>query len=213
MSNIPHQADRYKHLWITNSCQKMQDMAFVPVSSFVLKTGIASAPLKTCNARCIQFAPSVYMASSDAKSSPKSRRFKPGKGAPVQKTKLEPETVFIETGPSQLELIVPTLAILTVVGIIPFVAAVSRAAWVRYKFTSRRISISSGFQGKDQVEIIYRDIEMVKYVKRLGGAADMVLTLRDGAKVEIRSVPQFEKIYDYVMQQVSEEARESSGAA
>lgn len=131
----------------------------------------------------------------------------------MQKKKLEPETTFLETGPSNFELIVPTISILTVIGIIPFVGAVARAVWVRYKFTSRRISISSGFQGKDQTEIIYRDIEKIKYIKRLGGAADCVITLKDGAKLELRAVPRFTEIYDYIMEKVGEEVKEASGSA
>lgn len=147
------------------------------------------------------------------KKSARSRKFRPGKGVPAQKTKLEAETVFLETGPSKYELIVPTISILTVIGIIPFVAAVARTAWVRYKITSRRISISSGFQGKDQTEIIYRDIEKIKYVRRLGGAADCVLSLKDGAKLEIRAVPEFDKVYEYILTKIDEDAREASGAA
>lgn len=146
----------------------------------------------------------------------RNRKYRPGasgKAPKTEKKKLEPETVFLETGPSNLELVVPTLAVLTVIGIIPFVAAVSRAVWVRYKFTSRRISISSGFRGQDQTEVIYRDIDMVKYVRRLGGAADCVLTLRDGAKLELRAIPEFEKIFEYIMDKVSEEAKEASGPA
>lgn len=143
----------------------------------------------------------------------KNRKFRPGTGAKVEKKKLEPETVFFETGPSNLELIVPTLSILTVIGIIPFIAAVARAAWVRYKITNRRISISSGFQGKDQAEIIYRDIQAVKYIRRVGGAADCVITLKDGAKLELRAVPQFDKIYDYILEQVDENVKEASGPA
>lgn len=163
-------------------------------------------------------AASVRMTSSPpdgdgGKKQPRSRRFRPGKGAPVDKKKLEPETVFIETPPSRLELVVPTLSILTVIGIIPFVAAVARALWVRYKVTSRRIAINSGFQGKDQIEIIYRDIDQVKYVRRLGGAADCVITLKDGAKLEIRAVPEFEKIYDYIMERVDDSVRQASGPA
>ena len=59
----------------------------------------------------------------------RNRRYRPGKGrgAAVEKTKLEPEETFVETGPSRLELVVPTMAILTVIGIIPFVGAVARA--------------------------------------------------------------------------------------
>lgn len=143
----------------------------------------------------------------------RNRRFRPGKAGPEEKKKLEPETVFKETPPSRLELIVPTLSILTVIGIIPFIGAVARALWVRYKITSRRISISSGFQGKDQIEIIYRDIDNVKFVRRLGNAADCVITLRDGSKLEIRSMPEFDEVYQYIMDRVDENVREASGPA
>lgn len=143
----------------------------------------------------------------------RNRRFRPGKAGSGDKKKLEPETVFKETPPSRLELIVPTLSILTVIGIIPFIGAVARALWVRYKITSRRISISSGFQGKDQIEIIYRDIDNVKFVRRLGNAADCVVTLRDGSKLEIRSMPEFDEVFDYIMDRVDENVREASGPA
>lgn len=112
-----------------------------------------------------------------------------------------------------MELVVPTISILTVIGLFPFIGAVARAIWVRYKITSRRIAVTSGFQGKDQTEIIYRDIDMIKYVRRLGDSADVVITLKDGAKIEIRSLPQFDEAYKFIMDNVSEEVREVSGAA
>ncbi len=154
----------------------------------------------------------VYMA---AKSGRSSRRFVPGKGAAAASTKkkLEPEEVFVEVSPSWTELIVPTLSILTVIGIIPFIGSVARQAWVRYKLTNRRISVTSGFQGKDSTEIIYRDIAEVKFVRRMGGTGDMVLTLKDGAKLELRTVPELDKIYEYVMSKVDEDVRNASGAA
>lgn len=149
------------------------------------------------------------------KKTSRNRRFRAGKagGAAVEKKKLEPETVFLDTPPSRYELLGPAVSILTVIGIIPFFAAVARAVWVRYKITSRRISISSGFQGKDQTEIIYRDIETLKYVRRIGGAADCVITLKDGAKLEVRGVPEFDKVFEYIMERVDEEVRDASGAA
>lgn len=194
-------------------------MAFISVSAFVPRSPqlthagpVCTRPVHHAHAAVRMQAP----LGGQGKKQSRSRKFRPGaggKGAKAEKVKLEPETVFLETGPSNMELIVPTLSILTVIGIIPFVAAVSRAAWVRYKFTSRRISVSSGFRGKDQTEVIYRDIDLVKYVRRLGGAADCVLTLRDGAKLELRAVPEFEKIYNFLMEKVSEETKEASGPA
>lgn len=194
------------------NCNKM---AFVGQSVFLGKPSLSRGN----DSLCVQGGPTKFMVAMNAeiggggKKPSRNRRFRPGVGKTVEKTKLEAETVFVETGPSNLELVVPTLAILTVIGIIPFVAAVARAAWVRYKITSRRISISSGFQGKDQTEIIYRDIEKLKYINRLGGAADCVITLKDGAKVEIRAVPEFEKIYEYILEKLDEKARDASGAA
>ena len=101
------------------------------------------------------------------------------------KFKLDPETTFFEGPPSMTEIILPAISILTVIGIVPFVSALSRQFWVKYKFTSRRIGIQSGFGGKTQTEIIYPDVEEIRYVYRaFGSAGDMVLFLKDGAKVE-----------------------------
>lgn len=52
----------------------------------------------------------------------------------------------MDVRPSATEILIPFISILTVVGIIPFIAAAARQLWVRYKITSRRISIQGGFQ-------------------------------------------------------------------
>lgn len=126
--------------------------------------------------------------------------------AKKNKFKLEPETVFFEGPPSISEVFIPALSIITVIGIVPFVSALSRQAWVRYKFTSRRVSIQSGIGGKTTTEIIYPDIEQIRYVYRsFGQAGDMVIFLKDGAKVELRHVPNFKDIYTYVLGKCDEE--------
>mmetsp|Transcript_26159 Transcript_26159/g.26395 ORF Transcript_26159/g.26395 Transcript_26159/m.26395 type:complete len:217 (-) Transcript_26159:54-704(-) len=131
--------------------------------------------------------------------------------AKKEKFKLTPEVVFFEGPPSTSELIFPALSIITVIGVVPFASALSRQAWVRYKFTSRRISIQSGIGGKEQTEIIYQDIEEIRYAFRsFGAAGDMVLFLKDGAKVEMRFVPKFKEIYSYVLEKVEDECREKS---
>lgn len=128
-----------------------------------------------------------------------------------EKFKLEPETVFFEGPPSATEVLFPALSIVTVIGIVPFISALSRQFWVKYKFTSRRISIQSGFGGKDQSEIIYPDIEEIRFAYRaFGSAGDMVLFLKDGAKVELRHVPNFTEIYEYVISKCDDEAKEKS---
>jgi hypothetical protein len=132
-------------------------------------------------------------------------------GDAKKKFKLEPETVFFEGPPSATEMILPALGIFTVIGIVPFVSTLARQAWVRYKITSRRVSVQSGIGGKDQSEIIYPDIDEIKFVYRaLGSSGDMVLFLKDGAKIELRHVPKFDEIYSYILSKCDAEAQAKS---
>jgi hypothetical protein len=115
------------------------------------------------------------------------------------KQKLEPEKVFFEGPPSKIELIIPFFSILTVIGIIPFITTLLRQFWVTYKITNRRISVDSGFQGKNRAEIVFRDIKKIRYIKRLGGeAADVVLILKDNAQLELRSLPNWEENLNFI---------------
>jgi len=97
---------------------------------------------------------------------------------------------------------------LTVVGIIPAAAAWARQAWVRYKITSRRIRVTSGVGGKEMAEIVYPDIVELRTAKRLLGDGDMVAFLRDGAKFEMRNIPQFDETIEFVLKQVEPEVAE-----
>lgn len=112
---------------------------------------------------------------------------------------LAPEETFYEGPPAITETIAPTISILTVVGIVPAAAAWARQAWVRYKITNRRIRVTSGIGGKDMAEIVYPDVTELRTVKRLFGDGDMVFFLRDGAKFEMRNVPNFEETMEFIL--------------
>ena len=112
---------------------------------------------------------------------------------------LVPEETFYEGPPAITETIAPTISILTVVGIVPAAAAWARQAWVRYQITNRRIRVTSGIQGKDMAEIVYPDVIELRTVKRLFGDGDMVFFLRDGAKFEMRNVPNFAETMDFIL--------------
>lgn len=128
---------------------------------------------------------------------------KGGAGADTKKQKaavsLAPEEVYYEGPPAITETILPTISILTVVGLVPAAAAWARQAWVRYKITSRRIRVQSGVGGNDMAEIVYPDITEIRTVKRLFGDGDMVLTLRDGAKFEVRNIPEFDDTIEFIL--------------
>lgn len=149
----------------------------------------------------------------DENSSKKKKKSKKGKvggleGLKNEKNKLEAEVTFYEGAPSPTEMIIPGISILTVIGLLPFAASVARQIWTRYKVTSRRVSVTSGVGGKDVTEVIYPDIERVTYVFRMfGTSGDMCLFLRDGAKLEIRSVSNFVDVYNYIRERIDDDAK------
>ena len=118
---------------------------------------------------------------------------------------MAPEEVYYEGPPAITETIAPTISILTVVGIIPAAAAWARQAWVRYKITNRRIRVNSGIGGKEMAEIVYPDIVEIRTAKRLFGDGDMVAFLRDGAKFEMRNIPDFEETMEFILKQCPED--------
>lgn len=127
---------------------------------------------------------------------------------PAEKTTLVPEETYYEGPPAITETIIPTVSILTVVGIIPAAAAWARQAWVRYKITNRRIRVQSGFGGNDMAEIVYPDIVEIRTAKRLLGDGDLVVFLRDGARFEMRNIPKFDETMEYILGQVDEDVVE-----
>ena len=124
------------------------------------------------------------------------------------------EDLYYEGGPHIGELIFNIALAFTIICIPLTVGAVVRALWLRYRITSRRISINSGWMGRDRIDIIYSEIAKVVTVPRgLGAWGDMVFTLKDGSRIELRAVPNFRDVFDYVTDKVSPQAKVASGAA
>jgi hypothetical protein len=109
------------------------------------------------------------------------------------------ETVFYEGGPARGDLIFNLLFGLTLIGIPFAVGAIVRALWLRYRITTRRISVSGGWLGRDRSQVVYAQIREVRSVPRGFGAwGDMVLVLDDGSKLEMRSVPRFRDLETFI---------------
>jgi nitrogen fixation protein len=93
------------------------------------------------------------------------------------------------------------------------VGAIVRALWLRYSITSRRITVTGGWMGRQRVDIVYAEILKVVIVPRgIGSWGDMVLTLKDGSRLEMRAVPNFRKVYEFVESKLTLQAQTSSGA-
>ena len=107
------------------------------------------------------------------------------------------EDLYYEGGPHVGELIFNIGLAFTLICIPLTVGAVVRALWLRYRITSRRISIDGGWMGRDRTVIIYSEIAKVVTVPRgLGMWGDMVFTLKDGSRIELRAVPNFRDVFD-----------------
>jgi hypothetical protein len=114
------------------------------------------------------------------------------------------ETTYYEGGPHVGDLIINILLGFTVICLPLTVAAVVRAIWLRYKITDRRISVTGGWMGRDRTDIIYGEIsKLVKVPRGIGLWGDIVITLNDKSRLEMRAVPKFREIYDYMAERVA----------
>ena len=100
------------------------------------------------------------------------------------------EEVFYDGGPHPMDLVFGLVAALTVVGIPLAVGAVVRALWLRFRITERTIVVKGGFLGRTTTTVSYGRIREVRSVSRgFGLYGDMVLLLKGGGALEMRSLP------------------------
>lgn len=62
------------------------------------------------------------------------------------------------------------------------------------------MTVISGLTGEDRSDFSYKVIKDVQVVPRLIGEwGDIIITLKDGTKVDLRSVPKFREIAKYCL--------------
>lgn len=120
-------------------------------------------------------------------------------------TSTSAEQVHYEGGPARGDLIFNLLLGFTLIALPFTVGAIVRAIWLRFRITSRRVSVSGGWLGRDKTQVVYSQIKEVRSVPRGFGAwGDMVLVLSDGARLELRSVPRFRDVETYIQERIAE---------
>ncbi|KAJ8529182.1 hypothetical protein K7X08_036017 [Anisodus acutangulus] len=63
------------------------------------------------------------------------------------------------------------------------------------RFTNLRVTVISGLTGQDRSDFLYKVIRDVQVVPRfIGEWGDVIITLKDGTVVDLRSVPKFREI-------------------
>ena len=68
------------------------------------------------------------------------------------------EDVHYDGGPARGDLIFNILLGFTLIGLPFTIGAVVRALWLRFSITSRRISVTGGWMGKDKTQVVYSPV-------------------------------------------------------
>ncbi len=123
------------------------------------------------------------------------------------------EEVYYEGGPHIGDLILNLLIGLTVVGIPLAIGAIVRAVWLRFRITDRRICVTGGWMGRDRSDVIYSEVvKVVKVPRGIGLWGDMAITLKNGTLIEMRAIPNFREVYDYINEKVAAKNPQYSSA-
>ena len=121
------------------------------------------------------------------------------------------EDVHYEGGPAKGDLILNVLLGFTLIGLPFTIGAIVRAVWLRFRITSRRISVCGGWMGNDKTQVVYSQISEVRTVPRGFGAwGDMVLVLNDGSRLEMRSLPRFREVEAYILERINKRSSTST---
>ncbi|KAK9063412.1 hypothetical protein SSX86_017282 [Deinandra increscens subsp. villosa] len=141
----------------------------------------------------------------------------PANKTPITAPKPSQETIFFDGGAHYGDLVANLLLGFTLVWLPLTLAAVLRGFFLRYRFTNLRVTVVSGLTGQDRSDFSYKVIKDVQVVPRfIGEWGDVIITLRDGTKVDLRSVPKFREIAKYCSSMASDatdELLEDSGGA
>ena len=121
------------------------------------------------------------------------------------------EEIFYEGGPAKSDLFINLLAGFTILGL-PFTfAAIVRSLWLRYKITTKRITIEGGWFGRNKTQVSLNNINEIRSVPRgFGSYGDMVLILNDGSKVEMKSLPLFREKQEFIEANISKKSQQQN---
>nr|XP_043621606.1 uncharacterized protein LOC122593281 [Erigeron canadensis] len=120
--------------------------------------------------------------------------------SPTKTQTSQQETVYFDGGAHYGDLVANLLLGFTLVWLPLTLAAVLRGFFLRYRFTNLRVTVISGLTGQDRSDFSYKVIKDVKVVPRfIGEWGDVIITLKDGTIVDLRSVPKFREIAKYCL--------------
>lgn len=112
------------------------------------------------------------------------------------------EVVHYEGPPSRGDLALNLALAGTLLWLPLTIAAVGRAAFVKYRFTDRRLSVVTQAPWQvEQVDVAYQEVANCVTVGRAMGLwGDLVITLKDTSVVEMRSLDKYMELKKYVLE-------------
>lgn len=124
------------------------------------------------------------------------------------------EEVYYEGGPHIGDLVVNSFLALTIFFIPLTIGAIVRALWLRFRITNRRVTVNGGWFGRSRTDLVYSEISEVSVIPRgLGFWGDMMIVLKDGSRIELKSLPKFRDIAAYIEEKVQAKSAVASSVA
>ncbi|NJM65506.1 MAG: PH domain-containing protein [Acaryochloris sp. RU_4_1] len=124
------------------------------------------------------------------------------------------EEVYYEGRPHIGDLILNSFLALTIFFIPLTIGAIVRAVWLRFRITSRRVTVNGGWFGRNRTDIVYSEMAEVSVIPRgLGFWGDMVIVLKDGSRIELKSLPKFREIAAYIEERIEAKSQAKSFVA
>jgi hypothetical protein len=111
-----------------------------------------------------------------------------------------PEEIMYEGPPARGEVFANVAMSWTIVWVPLTIAAVGRALWVNYKITDKRVAILSTSPLRTERTDVPMDeiVDVIAVGRGIGLWGDMVITLKNQEKIELRSLPNFKDIEAHI---------------
>jgi uncharacterized membrane protein YdbT with pleckstrin-like domain len=117
------------------------------------------------------------------------------------------EEVKFEGRPHVVDLIVNTLLLITIIWLPLWIASLARFLFVRYRITSRRVTVESGWRSQKRTDVVYREIASVTVIPNsiVGGIFNygvVIIKTKDGVQLELKALPRFREIATYIEERI-----------
>ena len=111
-----------------------------------------------------------------------------------------PEEIMYEGPPARGEIVANLAMSWTIVWLPLTISAVGRGLWVNYKITDKRVAVLSTSPIRTERTDVPMDeiVDVVAIGRGVGLWGDMVITLKNQEKVELRSLPNFKEIEAHI---------------